>query len=596
MFPKLSKIRHKLIAMVILLLLSVLLAVTGITHYKALNVIHSQSRYFSNNTLELSINDLDNSIEQLDSIFQSLYLKEEFRNYLKQQSRNTNFSSSIEYTTLMKSTLLSLVNGRSNLYSVIYIDFTGNLTYSTRDAAGHYSDYRQADLPADYLELVNHVQSWDKGIRILPTHHHMELKGCNDPFVYTVARKILNTEAHYETMGVMFITIDLSELEKLSRLISPYEGTITYIIDEKGNYIFDSQGQKTGTIMPEILKNKLFSSDTVNLSDKKYVVFFSNASQNGWHIINLVPEIISEANATSVSNCILIATGVALLFAIVLTAFFSRRISRPIENLANTMSRTELHHMDSRVELEGNDEIALLGREFNTLLDNLEDSISREYVLTLSQKDAQIRELQAQMNPHFLYNVLQSISSIALIKNVPEVHAIANAMGVVLRYSIKPKSNTATVSEELEHVKNYLAIQQIRYGNRLNYEIDVPEYIMECILPRVSLQPMVENSIIHGFEDRQEAGNILISGSQQEDNIIIDVSDDGNGIPFDKLDRIKAELADRRDLGDNNACGIGLINLSTRLRLLYGEKAYLVIESEPQIGTSIQIIVPYERK
>ena len=185
------------------------------------------------------------------------------------------------------------------------------------------------------------------------------------------------------------------------------------------------------------------------------------------------------------------------------------------------------------------------------------------------------------------------MGSIALVNGVPEISAMSTALGNILRYNIKGENALTTVRDELAYTRDYLSIQKIRFGDRLDYLIDIPEYIMQGLIPRVPIQPMVENAIIHGFEQRQEPGTICIRGWTADDRLLIEVADDGQGIAPERLAQIRSQLTCLDDRAQTPALGIGIRNLHARLKLLYETAGALRIESEPDVGTVIQIEVPF---
>lgn len=597
---KAKKLRYKLIAMVTALMTVSLAAVAAITHNQSLTVIREQSLTLNSLLVEAGVEKLDASCSQLNNLFQSIYLNKNFTEFLRTRGRGTEHSSFSD-AALMKTAFLSTLSSRSDLYSIIFVDLNGRLFYAARDEAGFYESYESCNLPDAYLEQIEGVDSWEHGLRMLPTDLHISLRNTRfqTPYVYTAARKIVNTEKRFEPTGVMFITVDLSDMERLTDLIRPDESAITYISSADGRVIFDSSGKRTGGALPGNLADKLgggTKQDVVLEDGRPYVMVSAREADIDWYVITLIPEAVYTADALSVSSSILLTAILALLAAILFTMLSSRAISKPLEALAAVMGRSGIQDLNQRVEIRGADEIAQLGESFNNLMEKLETSIHNEYVMDIRQKDATIRALQAQMTPHFLYNVLQSMGSMALLNDVPEINTMATALGNSLRYSIKGADTLATVREEVEHVINYLAIQKIRYGERLDYLIDIPEYIMDNLLPRVSLQPMAENAIIHGFEQRQEPGTISIRGWMEGERLVIEVADDGQGIPAGRLAEIRERLVSDAETSGDKEGGIGISNLNARLKLLYEQQGALEIESDLGIGTVIRIEVAAVRR
>lgn len=593
------KIRYKLILAVFMILLLSLGLVTVISHQKSLSVIREQSSALNASLAQMGAEQLSAAASQINTIYQSIYLDSEFRDYLKNLALKGPQNLSSGYTDQLKSVFLSRLSSRTDLYSIIYIDPLGRLTYCTRDEAGHYASYKDCGLAEDYAKLYETLDTWQSGLIMLPTAKHMALRaktGDKAPLVYAAARKIVNTESHFESVGVMFITMDLSTCAHMAQTISADSSTLVYVTDQSGTVIYDSSGSRMGQPIPEALAvyfNKTSSEPVLSIEHTVFVIAHAEVASSGWRVVTLVPEEVYAREAYSVSDAILLSAIAVLALAVALTALFSRILSRPLEQMAQTMNRVDSEHLSIRSAVKGRDEVSQIAQSFNELMDRLQAAIQNEYLLEIRQKEAMLRALQAQLNPHFLYNVLQSVSSMAEVREAPEIATLARSLGNLLRYSIQSESLTATLREEVSHVEHYLLIQKIRFGERLHYQINVPEYAMESLLPRVFLQPMVENAIIHGLEAQPEPGNLSIRIWQEDELLHIEVSDDGCGISPAELDRIYEQF--RHTQIPNTETGIGLINLKSRLELFYGDRASLHIETEVGVGTSITITLPAER-
>lgn len=593
------KIRYKLVLAVLLILLLSLGLVTVISHQKSLSVIREQSSVLNASLAQMGAEQLSAAASQINTLYQSIYLDSEFRDYLKNLTINGPQNLTSGYTDQLKSVFLSRLSSRTDLYSIIYIDQLGRLTYCTRDEAGHFTSYQSCGLPESYTALYESLDTWQSGLKMLPTTNHMALRskpGSKAPLVYAAARKIVNIESHYESIGVMFVTMDLSTCAHMANTISADPSTLVYVTDQSGTVIYDSSETRTGQPIPEALA-VYFSNNSkeplLSIEHTSYVIAHSDVPAFGWHVVTLVPEEVYAKEAYSVSDAILLSAIAVLALAAVLTTLFSRILSHPLEQMAQTMNRVDSEHLSIRAAVYGHDEVAQIARSFNELMDRLQAAIQSEYLLEIRHKEAMLRALQAQLNPHFLYNVLQSLSSMAEVREAPEIITLSRSLGSVLRYSIQCESLTASVREEVSHVEHYLQIQKIRFGERLHFSLNVPEYAMDYLLPRVFLQPMAENAVIHGLEGRSEPGNLSIRIWVEDELLHIEVSDDGCGISQEELDRIHEQFL--RTQIPNSETGIGLINLKSRLELFYGDRASLHIETEIGIGTSIIIMLPAER-
>lgn len=580
------KIRYKVLLMMVLLLAFSLTVQSQLTHQKALEVVQRQSRTLISSTLTLGAQHISDTTREIDRIFQSAYLSSTFREYLSIQARNPNELSSPSCIASLQSVFLSLIGSRSTVYSIIYVDALQNVTYCTRDEAGHFRGI--SALPEQYSKLMAQ-HNWKSGMKLLTTQRHINTKNQSAstlPYVYTLARRIVNTEAQYRPAGFMFINVELTDMQSLSKSMLSMPESRIFVLDNNTNVIFDSRCELLGLAFPWALPaNETFQIDNIN-----YLAINTGINGTSWSILYLVPTAYSEMEATSVSQTIVLVALGAMCLAILLATLLSRAITHPLEQLTHTMVTMNLLSLETRVPVHGRDETAQLSLAFNHLLEKLQDAIYQEYRLKLENREAQLKLLQAQLNPHFMDNVLQSISSIALIRGVNEINVMAKSLGRLLHISIKEKKVTTTLSNEIDHVNNYLAIQSIRFGDRLRVTIDVPEQLMNAIVPRIILQPMVENAITHGLECRQEGGDLLLRCVKAENHLLLEVTDNGQGIQPQQL----SELRKRILINEQGENGIGLPNLYARLKLLYGNDATLFIESEWDIGTSVQVLIPWE--
>lgn len=590
-----NKLRYKLMAAVLALMALALTVETVITQTKSLTVIRSQSLRLSTQLIEAGVERIETSCSQFNSLYQSIYLNEDFKELLRSIGHSDSESAFVD-SMLSKSAFLSTLSSRSDLYSIIFVDIHGRLFYASRDEAGFYEDYRTCDLPEDYITQIDNIDNWKSGLKLLPTTTHMPLRNSRlpAPKVYTAARKILNTEMKFAPAGIMFITVDLSEMERLSNLMNPDDKAITYISNNEGRVIYGPTTDQLAEALPTEIYSRVEDRSTqdVELDGQTYIMVSAEVPKINWNIITLIPESIFVADALSVSTTVFVTAIISLIIGIIMAAFVTDAMSRPIETLANEMDHIGLDNLNKRVPVSGSDEIAQLSKSFNLLLDKLGRSIEKEYELELKRQEAVIQVLQSQLNPHFLYNVLQSIGSMAMLNDVTEISTMATALGNILRYSINGDA-FASVRDEIGHVSNYLLIQKIRYQERLHYYIDIPEYVQDVLLPRVSLQPIVENAIIHGFEQQQDPGTISIRGWMENNKLVIEVSDDGQGINSEQLSEINTYLEHGNTKVASSECiGIGISNLNERLKLLYKPHGILKVESEHGIGTVVQIEVP----
>lgn len=254
------------------------------------------------------------------------------------------------------------------------------------------------------------------------------------------------------------------------------------------------------------------------------------------------------------------------------------------------MKKVDLESTNVYIDVKTNDEIGELAKSFNAMITRIDKLIKNEYLLLLNQKEAHLKALQAQINPHFLYNILQSISSIATINKIDEISIIAKSLGRMFRYSIKTEGVFVSVEEETNHLIDYLEIEKIRYPNKFEYKIIMSPECEGLKILKLTLQPIVENSIIHGFKKLRNTDKYLIYiiFSKENDSLQIEISDNGIGIPKDILYEINKYICSGESGYFTEASqGIGIKNVYSRLRLYYEENLSFKIDSIKDVGTSI---------
>ncbi|MEY8356096.1 sensor histidine kinase [Lachnospiraceae bacterium 54-53] len=287
---------------------------------------------------------------------------------------------------------------------------------------------------------------------------------------------------------------------------------------------------------------------------------------------------------------------VCLMVIAVISILVSHYISKPIIHLSQKMAGENVHELAvSSRYLNRTDEIGVLYNEYNRMVETLKKYIEKELQSKLITLDSQMKSLEAQINSHFLYNTLESINSIAELEGVETISTMALALGNMFRYSIKTQSELVTVSDELNHVADYVSIQQIRFDGRFEMQVLVSDRIRSLKVLKLILQPLVENALYHGLQYCHCGSRISIRAFLQDRNICFIISDDGQGMDPQKLDKLEKSLQEKAqftELGHRNKQSIGIKNIHTRILLYYGEGYGLSIQSKEHEGTDITIRVP----
>jgi len=371
------------------------------------------------------------------------------------------------------------------------------------------------------------------------------------------------------------------------------------IIDHVGNIIYSEDTGKLTAMADESLYNAVKTMDEgftrFSANGADYYLTYIKHPEFNWIFIDLAP----AENVTGglwTRSPLLIACIIILPF--VLFAFLGvlLRLLRPINNLTAVISDYESKNPG------GSSQIPLIysktsdsGSSGESDIDLL---IKKIYNIRLSQKEAELNALQNQINPHFLYNTLESIRGAALYHGIHDIAAMSKALSLLFRYSISERV-LVSIKEELQHLENYIAIQNFRYENKFHMNLSIPPELLNYKILKLTLQPLIENSIKHGLEKKLGRGTIKIEILELDNNIKIQISDDGIGIPPKKLDEMNRALANEKHSpnndGDHAGTGIGVMNVNSRIKLYFGEQYGLKFRNA-HVGTTVEITMPAVRE
>ena len=247
------------------------------------------------------------------------------------------------------------------------------------------------------------------------------------------------------------------------------------------------------------------------------------------------------------------------------------------------MHEVQQENFDVEILDSRRDEFGLLFSTFNFMVRKIKQLICEVYQEKISQKNAEIKALQAQINPHFLYNTLDSINWMLIERGEMDISDVVISLGSILRYSISGKEGMVPLQDEMQYTDSYLCIQKNRMEERLNYQLDVAEDTLHYIVPKLILQPIVENAVLHGIEPKLEGGTVRVQSFLKENFLVISVKDDGVGMPEEKLEKLKAGISGDDEQYDR----IGMKNIQRRLELCFGAESHMEIESSMENGTEV---------
>ncbi|GGF95935.1 two-component sensor histidine kinase [Paenibacillus abyssi] len=435
-----------------------------------------------------------------------------------------------------------------------------------------------------------------------------------DDKVFTFGRVIRNLY-NRQPLGVLLVEADpqalISSMNNL--IITPQSRTFVYSANNR--LLVSSSADDEFSEELTDLSHYTFRNHASVISDSSHMIVTGREPWFGWKLLNLTPKPVAQVEQEKANRYFIILIGTLLLIVIVLATFLSRSVSKPIKTIVHEMRRVERGDLETQLDaVKSYDEINYLNNSFNRMIGEINQLVERVRIAAASEKNAQIHALQSQVNPHFLYNTLEMIYWMLDERRDERLANLVLSLSRMFRYSSDWRSSFATLGQELEQINHYMTIIRARSDGRIDIELSVAEELLQNSMPKMTLQPLIENAVIHGLTDYSEKGLIRIHTTEWEEGqtLCIHIHDNGKGMSGPKLRELqnalkRAEMLEWNQLaeeeernqtvetsvyGESARSGAGMINVHRRLVLEYGSGYGLQIQSEENAGTTVTVIIP----
>lgn len=425
----------------------------------------------------------------------------------------------------------------------------------------------------------------------LPTRLDLQTKGDNNWVIYNL-RKVFDME-NGKLLGVMVVSVDIDFINRLNKRMQAGGRSAFTVVDDSDRIIFNNNysliGKPFNTLFPIGERELATDSDrqVVRVSGKDYILIKAPFELHHWKTYMYMPVEDLAVESDILKRNLWTIVIVLVLFALISSMYMSNLITRPIKQLIRNITLVEQGKFDNLPAVRSNDEIGVMASRFEQMSTELKQLVERIYDEQEQKVEAEIQALQAQINPHFLYNTLNSVKWIATMQHSEKIVEMTEALISMLRYTARTNNRLVPIREELEHIDHYIVIQKVRYFNRIDFHCEIEESLEKQEIPKLSIQPLVENAIFHGIAD-QEDGLVSIEVRRMGDSeLAIMVRDNGNGMDADTADQLKSRLGGTEDSG-----GIGIINVHQRIRRVFGEPYGVSFESSLGKGTVFVIRIP----
>ncbi|HAE21893.1 MAG TPA: histidine kinase [Spirochaetaceae bacterium] len=448
-------------------------------------------------------------------------------------------------------------------------------------------------------------QSWfgmaqkESGRSVISSSHVQNVILDRYIWVISLSREILDSRSGLGS-GVLLVDLNFDVIERICSSIELGKRGYIFIVDRNGEIVYHPQqqliygGLKSENIPLIVASADEYFTEASEGSDLLYSIKTMGAT--GWKVVGVNYRSELVENRDTIRRTYAFWGLAFFIIAILLSMLVSQRISKPIKLLRKSMQAVERGDFDVQADIGSANEIGELGKDFNIMTSEIKLLLHRITEQQEQKRKSELKALQMQINPHFLYNTLDSIIWMAEGKKQQEVIAMSSALARLFRLSISRGKEVIDIASEVEHVSNYLTIQKIRYKDKLDYRLEVPEELKGYRTVKIILQPLVENAIYHGIKNKAGTGIIIIAGVKTADGIELSVRDDGVGMDDVQLTRLRATLAGGEPDGGGGDysphSGLGVRNVDERIKLYFGPGYGLSYESEEDGGTIVRVRLP----
>jgi two-component system sensor histidine kinase YesM len=428
----------------------------------------------------------------------------------------------------------------------------------------------------------------------------MQAPMANPEMVFTIHRPFFRVPSN-DQIGLLSIDVKLEALSKLTTQLYDKNNEDLYILDDTGTVIYAANEPYMGAVPEESwIKQILERTDDAgylewNQHEFSGIMIYTKISTAylNWTLVKRVPYLHLYDYARKLTLINTAVAAICLTIAMIAILIVSLRLTRPLKQLISHINKIQAGQLEEPIVINRSDEIGILATRFRTMMHTINDLILREYKLNLANKTIQLEMLQAQVNPHFMNNALQSIGNLALEHQAPKVYTLISSLGQMMHYSMNTKETMVPLSMEIDYVNYYCILQQQRFEDKLLVEFDISEPTSFCLVPKMIVQPIVENFFKHGFyTSNKRIGFVKVTTLIRDDTLLITVEDNGIGVTEERLLQLRHKLSHLEESGERLGESIGLMNIMFRLRLYYGEQAHIELNSRNPYGLQVTLSIP----
>jgi two-component system, sensor histidine kinase YesM len=570
--------------MITYLLLTVLpISILGyITYNQYTKSIEEQAGEYIPKLLEQVNNNIHNQLQEMKQLPDTLYSSPQVIEVLRKdsfQSKSDLLRDEFLVENFLSRTYVN--GGNSDLLGVFLLS-------KNRLFAGTKTTYSGLDTESFSLPYGQDLELKGKEEIILPYQTSLKFNG-NPPYLL-IMRQLRDYE-NQENLGTILIAFKLSFIERALNSFYDEENSSIWITDSFGRTIFHTDSTKIGGF-DENFENypKINGSFSTNGWDENVLISTNDFQGIDWRIFHSVAleELTKETDA--LRNGTIIMFIIIVVLSVIISIVLAWNVSNPLKRLTKLMKKVEKGNFNVDLPIHSQDEIGILANSFNSMIQEINQLIKKNYQIEIRQKNAELYALQSQINPHFMYNTLETIGYAIEEEETETVVHMVTLLGRMLRYSLNNKDRVVPISAEVRHMNDFLTLQKFRFEERIEFNIHSDIDTNKYYIPKFILQPIIENSIKYGMEQLETCVIEIIIKKTNQKEILLTIKDNGPGIEEDVLKKLNETLRVNPMTGRDSS--FGLINVHARISMIFGDSYGLEIQSKVEVGTEVTVKLP----
>jgi two-component system, sensor histidine kinase YesM len=586
-----TKIQYKLF-LVYIITTSIPILIFGIISYQmSSTVLQNDFVEYKHQINEQVVRNIDENLKNLTRQSMSVYTNIDDILYVMNTPTNNLDTTYLKAYDRVADYFQSVIQSNDRIFGFTLISMDGEIKFYLDRYVGNLNLYNVKD-----EVWFTNTLALNGAPLLLEPHLNKYLAADNyrrNP-VLSISRALIDLDKD-KPFGILVLDQDISQFSGIATNVEIDAEETIAIIDNSSTIISANKELDEGisNFLLSIPSSRKPGFSRMEMNGKEMLVNYGESDEFGWKVISTLPVSVINQKGLFLKNINLTLLIILILFSFLLSMLVSSFITIPLKKLMSSFKHLQQGDFDTRVSIKGKDELAQIGNTFNTMVVDIHNLIEQKYEIGILRKQAELESLQSQINPHFLYNTLSSIKAVINREDFGMALTIVQNLSELFRYNLNKGKYIVRFSDELEHIKKYLYIQQCRFMDKFDVYFDIDEEVLNLDIVRMTLQPIVENALFHGIEGKRGKGEIRIAAKAFGDEFFIYISDNGAGIKEEDLTEINQLLDTLPEVQlKTHPEKMGIYNVNDRIKFHFGNRFGLKVSSNENVNTTVKITLP----